>query len=99
MASRDQLRRSAHSAWRRLPHPLRWVGVALVGGSLLLIGVALLVLPGPGLLFIALGLLVLASEFVWAQTLLHRVKRRTGALSTAVLRRGRLAAPSSDARH
>jgi chromate transport protein ChrA len=39
------------------------VTVAVAGGLLLLIGIALLVLPGPGLLLVLAGLLLLASEF------------------------------------
>lgn len=39
------------------------VTLAIVGGLLVLIGIALLVLPGPGLLVVLAGLLVLASEF------------------------------------
>jgi hypothetical protein len=39
------------------------VTVAVLGGIVLLIGVALLVLPGPGLLLVLAGLLILASEF------------------------------------
>jgi len=39
------------------------VTVAILGGVVLLIGVALLVLPGPGLLLVLAGLLILASEF------------------------------------
>lgn len=61
--------------WRRLPHPIRWVGVALVGGGLIVVGVVLLVLPGPGLLLIALGIAVLATEFAWAEVVLHRMKK------------------------
>jgi hypothetical protein len=37
--------------------------VAVVGGVVLLVGIALLVLPGPGLLLVLAGLLILASEF------------------------------------
>jgi hypothetical protein len=37
--------------------------IALVGGVVLLVGVALLVLPGPGLLLVLAGLVILASEF------------------------------------
>jgi hypothetical protein len=37
--------------------------VAIAGGVVLLIGVALLVLPGPGLLLVLAGLVILASEF------------------------------------
>lgn len=39
-------------------------GAALVGGGLvLLVGIALLVLPGPGLLLVLAGLIILANEF------------------------------------
>ena len=61
--------------WKRLPHPVRWIGVAAVGGTLITVGVVLLVLPGPGLLLIALGVAVLASEFAWAEATLHRMQR------------------------
>jgi drug/metabolite transporter (DMT)-like permease len=37
--------------------------IAIAGGIVVLVGVALLVLPGPGLLLILAGLLILASEF------------------------------------
>lgn len=65
---------AARAPWRRLPHPLRWLTVALIGSTFIVIGVVLLVLPGPGIAFIVLGLAILATEFVWAETLLHRVK-------------------------
>jgi hypothetical protein len=39
------------------------VTIAIVGGLVVLIGIALLVLPGPGLLVVLAGLLILASEF------------------------------------
>lgn len=60
--------------WRKLPHPLRWLTVAIIGGTFVVVGVALLFLPGPGIAFIILGLAILATEFVWAETLLHKVK-------------------------
>jgi hypothetical protein len=44
-------------------NPVKRVTVAVAGGLLLLAGIALLVLPGPGLLLVLAGLLVLASEF------------------------------------
>lgn len=42
------------------------VAVSTVGSSLVLAGVALLFLPGPGLLLIIAGVAVLAREFRWA---------------------------------
>ena len=61
--------------WRRLPHPLRWVGAAVGGGACVLAGLVLMVLPGPGIPLLILGLLVLATEFAWAEATLHRVRK------------------------
>ena len=58
---------------RNLPL-LRRVSIAVVGVTVLIIGLALLVLPGPGLLVIALGLAILATEFVWARALLSKAR-------------------------
>ena len=41
--------------------------VAVVGAVLIAVGIAALVLPGPGLLLILVGLIVLATEFEWAE--------------------------------
>ena len=46
------------------------------GGLLLVVGVALLVLPGPGLLLVLAGLLVLANGFPKAQKFVEPVERR-----------------------
>jgi uncharacterized protein (TIGR02611 family) len=72
--------------WRRLPHPLRWIGAAIVGGTLIAVGVVLLVLPGPGLVLIALGVAVLATEFAWAERVLRRMKQ-TGSAAMAGAKR------------
>ncbi len=53
---------------------IRRLVVAVIGATLLLIGLALLVLPGPGVLFILASLAILAAEFVWARQLLKRLK-------------------------
>lgn len=42
---------------------VRRATIAVAGSVVLLVGVALLVLPGPGLLLVLAGLLILASEF------------------------------------
>jgi hypothetical protein len=46
----------------------------LFGGVLVLAGLAMLVLPGPGVVVILAGLAVLATEFVWARRVLERTK-------------------------
>ncbi|MEY4387439.1 MAG: putative transrane protein [Verrucomicrobiota bacterium] len=43
--------------------------IALMGGTVLLVGLALLVLPGPGVPIIAAGLAILATQFLWAKRL------------------------------
>lgn len=48
--------------------------VAIVGFTVLLIGFAMIVLPGPAFIVIPLGLGILAIEFAWARRLLKRVK-------------------------
>jgi tellurite resistance protein TerC len=53
---------------------LRRVLIAVIGTTVILFGVAMLVLPGPGLVTIALGLAILATEFVWPRTLLKKAR-------------------------
>jgi tellurite resistance protein TerC len=48
--------------------------ITVVGGTITLIGVCLLVLPGPAFVVIPVGLSILATEFVWARRWLHKVK-------------------------
>lgn len=53
---------------------LRRVIVAIIGFTVLLIGVAMIVLPGPAVVVIPLGLAILATEFVWARRVLKKAK-------------------------
>jgi len=48
--------------------------IGVVGVTIVLIGLALLVLPGPAFIVIPIGLGLLATEFVWARRLLKKVK-------------------------
>jgi len=52
-----------------LPHPIRWALIMLIGFALLILGLIMLVTPGPGLLFIFFGLSILALEIKWAKEL------------------------------
>ena len=49
--------------------------VALIGGTVLLLGLAMLILPGPGVLVIASGVAILATEFLWARRALRQCKQ------------------------
>jgi len=74
-ARREELPESYPNARAVLRHARRVVAL-VVGGTLLLFGVALLFLPGPGLLGILAGLAVLATEFEWARRWLHRAREQ-----------------------
>ncbi|HEX7107242.1 MAG TPA: PGPGW domain-containing protein [Acidothermaceae bacterium] len=53
---------------------LRRVTISVVGLIVLLVGVVMLIAPGPGFLVIALGLLILSVEYEWARRHLDRAK-------------------------
>ena len=53
---------------------LRRIAVGTVGGIVTLGGIALLALPGPGLLVVVGGLAILASEFDWAKSALDKAR-------------------------
>jgi hypothetical protein len=48
--------------------------IATIGFTLLLIGVAMIVLPGPAVVIIPVSLGILATEFIWAKKLMKRAK-------------------------
>ena len=64
-----------------LPPPVRRILILLIGSTVVLFGVLLLVLPGPGILVIVLGLAILATEFAWAEALLLRARERAARLA------------------
>ena len=55
---------------------LKTVITAVLGFTVLAIGAAMLVLPGPGLVVIGIGLVILSAEFVWARRALERMKHQ-----------------------
>ena len=59
----------------------RRVIVSVIGATILLIGITLLVLPGPALVVIPIGLAILATEYAWARHWLRKIRR----LATAVV--------------
>lgn len=57
-----------------IPAPLRKPIVGVIGGTIFLIGVAMLVLPGPAFIVIPIGLGILATEFAWARRAIRRAR-------------------------
>jgi tellurite resistance protein TerC len=72
--SSSLLNRILSSGWIPNLKFLKRIVVAIVGFSVLLVGVAMIILPGPAFIIIPLGLAILATEFVWAQRLLTKAK-------------------------
>ena len=64
--------RSSEWFWKNA----RKVVVAVLGGTLLLLGIAMLVLPGPGWATIFAALALLATEFTWARWVLKHARER-----------------------
>jgi len=93
MTARPFLPLRSRAAARRAPGPagagmttplLRWArkgGITVAGLAMLVGGVVMLVLPGPGLAVILLGLAVLATEYDWAARLLAEARRRASRLA------------------
>ena len=50
--------------------------VAVIGFTLLAVGLAMIVLPGPAFIVIPVGLGILATEFAWARKLLKKAKNK-----------------------
>lgn len=82
------MRRLRHWLRHNIPdRTVRRVVVAVVGGTVLLVGAAMVVLPGPAVVVIPVGLGILGLEFAWARIWLRRVKARAEGMVDSV--RGR----------
>jgi tellurite resistance protein TerC len=68
------LRRALHLTYRAA----RRIVITIVGLTVILVGVAMIVLPGPAIVVIPLGLAILGLEFAWARRWLRRVREKAG---------------------
>ena len=53
----------------------RRIAIAVVGSTVLLVGIIMIVTPGPATLLIPVGLAILATEFAWARLWLRKIRR------------------------
>ncbi len=72
------------------------VVIAIVGFTVLAIGAAMIVLPGPAFVVIPVGLGILGLEFAWARRWLVKVRARSEALARAALQRNGALSDSGD---
>jgi uncharacterized protein (TIGR02611 family) len=82
--------------WRFIKRNGKRVGVTIAGFAVLIAGIAMLVLPGPGWVAIFLGLGILSTEYVWAQRLLAKAKAKAEQAKNAVFKK-KDAAPEATA--
>lgn len=62
----------------------RKIVVAVVGGTVVLVGIVLFFTPGPAMIVIPAGLAILATEFVWARIMLRKIKSRARSAAKVV---------------
>ena len=65
---------------------IKRIFIAVIGFTILTIGIILIVFPGPAFIVIPIGLSILATEFVWAKRLLEKVKRGIKKTKDSVLK-------------
>ena len=66
-------------------HAVKKSAATILGAALLLVGLAMMILPGPGILVIVAGLAVLATEYVWARSLLDRARTQAEKVQAAAV--------------
>jgi len=65
------------------------IAIGIVGGTVLLLGIVMMVTPGPGIPAILVGLGILGVEFAWARHWLKKVKAKASDVTRVVMRRGK----------
>jgi uncharacterized protein (TIGR02611 family) len=59
---------------------IRKIIAAVIGIPIIIIGIILIPLPGPGLLICFVGFFILSLEFDWAQPYVQKAKKQLGAI-------------------
>ena len=71
------------SPWAPTYKLMRRVAIACVGGTVLAVGIAMIVLPGPAFVVIPAGLAILGLEFAWARVWLKKAKEKAQSLTAS----------------
>ncbi len=77
-------RKKEHFAITTLKQAKR-VAMIVIGFTIVLLGVVMIALPGPGVVIIGLGLTMLGTEFVWARRLMKRFKQGANNVKNSIL--------------
>lgn len=60
--------------WRNLSPLARKVAAGIIGGLLLLVGIAMIILPGPAVVVIPLALAILGTQFSWPRKVYYKLR-------------------------
>lgn len=74
----------------------RRVVTIVIGFTVLLLGVVMLALPGPGMVTIVLGLAILGTEFIWAKRLYKRFEDGANNIKNSFFHNSKKAGSSPD---
>jgi Putative transmembrane protein (PGPGW) len=89
------MRRSLR-VWLRRTITYKWarrIVVAVIGGSVFLIGIAMIILPGPAIVVVPLGLGILGLEFAWARIWLRKLRATASGVVNRMRRRRKIEPP------
>jgi uncharacterized protein (TIGR02611 family) len=75
IAGEENFYRSMKKLLSKFSGKVRQMAVIAAGFTILAVGIAMIVLPGPAIIVIPLGLGILATEFTWARSLLDKAKK------------------------
>jgi tellurite resistance protein TerC len=62
----------------------RRIAISVLGFTVLLVGIAMIVLPGPAVVVIPIGLGILSLEYAWARRWLQKIKEKGEVLAQKV---------------
>jgi uncharacterized protein (TIGR02611 family) len=65
------------------------IAIAIIGSTVLVMGIVMLVIPGPGIAGVLAGLGILAIEFTWARVWLQKLRDRTRGVARSLSARRR----------
>ena len=60
------------------------IAIGIVGGSVLVVGMLMIVLPGPAVVVIPVGLGILSLEFAWARSWLRKIKEKAQSVAAGI---------------
>lgn len=77
----------ANNAYQDIAKNIKRFFTVVFGMTILIIGILMIVLPGPAIVFVPLGLTILASEYLWARIWLDRIKKKTTEIKDMIFKK------------